>query len=150
MLGRFVLTTAIVCGLSFAADAACSSRDLVGKWSMSVVAFSSNDAFVGYCNFAIAADGDIIGSCTAYDLEDSFEGSISGNWRVSAACQVRGTFATQPDVGSDVQARMNQGKDVITGISLDPGTINQFTAVKTQGHRRARGKRENRRRLGGR
>jgi hypothetical protein len=148
MLGRIVLSATIASGISFAADAACSPRDLVGRWSMSVVAFSSNDAFVGYCNFAIAADGDITGSCTAHDLEDSFEGSISGNWRVSVACQVRGTFATQPDVASDVQARMNQGKDVITGISLDPGTINQFTAVKAQGHRRARGKRENRLRSG--
>jgi hypothetical protein len=141
MLGRIVLAATMATGVSFAADAACRSQDLIGSWSMSVVAFASEQAFVGYCDFAIAADGDLSGSCEAHDLKDSFEGDVSGNWRVSRTCRVSGTFATQPDVASNVQARMNLSKDVITGISLDPGTINQFTAVKAKGHSRARGER---------
>lgn len=135
MLGKILVATTIATGVSHPVEAACRSHDLVGTWTMSAVGFSGDDAFVGYCDFAIAVDGDITGSCTAHDLEDSFRGRISGNWRISATCRVRGEFATQEGVSSNVQARMSQSKDVITGISLDPQTINQFTAVKFQGHR---------------
>ncbi len=75
-----VVLAATMASVSFAAEAACGSRDLIGSWSMSVVAFASDQAFVGYCDFAIAADGDLSGSCEAHDLKDSFAGDVSGNW----------------------------------------------------------------------
>jgi len=105
---------------------------------MSAVGFSGAGAFVGTCDFVIAADGAITGACTAHNLEDCFHGSVDGDWKVSPGCEVRGSFASQDDVASDIQARMNRGKDVITGISLDPQTINQFTAVKYKARHRGR------------
>jgi hypothetical protein len=141
MLKTIVLATTIVTGVSFAAKAVCTARDLIGSWTMSAVGFSGAQTFLGTCDFTIATDGDLSGSCTAHDLEDSFRGRVSGNLKVSPRCRVTGAFASQEDVGSEVEARMNLSKDVITGISLDPSTINQFTAVKARGHHRAHGKR---------
>lgn len=96
---------------------------------MSVVGISADDTFVGLCTFEIAPDGGVSGSCEAHDLTGSFEGEIAGSFRVSKTCKIRGNFATQ-DIPSDIRASLNQSKDVMTGISLSPGTINQFTAVK--------------------
>lgn len=120
----------------------CTARDLVGSWTMSVVGFSDAQTFVGICDFTISTDGVLSGSCTAHDLENSFRGCVSGNLTVSPGCQVTGAFASQEDVGSEVEARMNLSKDVITGVSRDPSTINQFTAVKARGHRRGYAGRE--------
>lgn len=126
---RLVLAALLLTTAPSVAEATCRAEDLIGKWSMSVVGISSDDTFVGFCNFSINDAGAITGSCKAHNLQDSFRGRIAGAFSVSKTCLVRGEFATQ-DIPSDVQARMNMSKDVITGISLSPGTINQFTSVK--------------------
>lgn len=130
MRGRIafaVAMTTVLC--SVAEAAACQPDDLIGKWSMSVVGVSSNDTFVGLCSFRIAANGGIRGSCEAHDLEGSFSGRIAGSFLISRSCRVSGNFTTQ-DLPSVVKAKINNSKDVITGISLSSGTINQFTAVR--------------------
>ena len=139
MLKTMVLATTLLASVSLAARAVCTSHDLTGSWTMSAIGFSGAQTFVGTCDFTIASGGDLAGSCTAHDLENSFRGRVSGNLVISPRCRVTGAFASQEDVGSKVEARMNLSKDVITGISLDPSTINQFTAVKARGHDRSYG-----------
>lgn len=129
---RTLVLAATIATLSTGAEGACWPHDLIGGWTMAAVGFSAGQSFVGNCDFTIAADGGLDGTCRAYDLDASFEGPIAGRLQVSRDCRVSGTFASQPGVDSDVQARLNLGKDVMTGISRDSGTVNQFTAVKAE------------------
>jgi hypothetical protein len=130
-----VATFGVALLVASSAWAACTQADLTGSWRVHVHGATPGDgSFWTRCAITIAATtGNVSGSCRT-DEGVNFNLEAGGRLRVVAplaACVVTGTVNTPEGVNRILDAGIDRGKTVISGVGIDPnGDRFAFTGVK--------------------
>ena len=126
---KFVRLCAVSCLAiltSTAAQAECSSLDVVGDWILTTV--PSPQSWMK-CQLAIGQDGNLAGSSSC-KRQGRPEIGITGNIRGKSNCQIEGSFVIGNQHFRLVDVNMNIDQSMFAGIAaLGPSFI-QFQALK--------------------
>jgi hypothetical protein len=113
--------------------AACTQGQLAGKWRVHVHgATAGAGSFWTRCAITIGSTGNLSGSCRT-DEGENFTLPSGGKLTVDnpTACVMTGTVKTPHGNNAIMDAAMDAGKTVISGVGIDPeGERFAFTAVK--------------------
>ncbi len=119
--------------IASSAWAACTQADLTGMWRVHVHGATPGEgSFWTRCAITIAASGNVSGSCRT-DEGVNFNLPAGGRLLVvtPAACVVTGTVRTPQGVNRILDAAIDSGKTVISGVGIDPAAERfAFTGVK--------------------
>ena len=129
-----VATFGVALLVASSAWAACTQADLTGMWRVHVHGATAGEgSFWTRCAITIAATtGNVSGSCRT-DEGVNFTLPAGGRLTVvtPAACIVTGTVRTPQGVNRILDAAIDSGKTVISGVGIDPTAERfAFTGVK--------------------
>jgi hypothetical protein len=129
-----VATFGVALLVASSAWAACIQADLTGMWRVHVHGATPGEgSFWTRCAITIAATtGNVSGSCrTDENVNFNLTGRLTITIANGPACLVTGSVSSPQGVNRILDAAMDRGKTVISGVGIDPEAERfAFTAVK--------------------